>query len=130
MSENLRLGLQTEGLLELIGQLGEAAIAAGQRAAEQRRKERRPRRGTTLRPGPDTVLWNALVERITPLLVGHGSKAHLARVLSVPRQRIHDYFVARTQMPDAERVLHLLGWLATQGQAKEAAPASPAEPAS
>ncbi|MFH1498662.1 MAG: hypothetical protein ABII82_12650 [Verrucomicrobiota bacterium] len=101
-------------LAELIGRLGEAAVEAGRRAAEQRRKGKRPRRGGTLRPGPDTVLWNTLVDRVQPLLGERGAKANLARVLSVPRQRIHDYFVARTQMPDAERLLHLLGWLANR----------------
>lgn len=112
-------------LVELIGRLGEAAVEAGRRAAETRQKERRRRRGATLRPGPETVLWNTLVDQVQPLLGEHGAKANLARVLSVPRQRIHDYFVARTQMPDAERLLHLLGWLAVR-EAPESARSFPA----
>jgi hypothetical protein len=35
----------------------------------------------------------------------------LARLLEVPRQRVNEYFVSRTMMPDAERLLHVLAWL-------------------
>lgn len=114
---------------ELLGRLGEAAIEAGRRAAQERRKVRRGRRGGTLRPGSETVLWNTLVDRIQPLLAVHGTKANLARVLSVPRQRIHDYFVSRTAMPDAERLLHLLGWLAVREKSAGDPASFPAPPA-
>ncbi len=33
-------------------------------------------------------------------------------MLGVPAQRVHDYFIRRSAMPDTERVLLLLGWLA------------------
>jgi hypothetical protein len=33
-------------------------------------------------------------------------------MLGVPAQRVHDYFVRQSAMPDAERLLLLLGWLA------------------
>jgi len=74
----------------------------------------RPRHGQTLRPGPQTVLWNALVLAIRPHLRSYGAKAKLARFLGVPPQRVSAYFVARTQAPDAERTLLLLTWLAQQ----------------
>ena len=49
-----------------------------------------------------------------PHLAKWGTKAVLARELEVPRQRVHDYFVARTRMPDAERMLRVLTWLIQQ----------------
>jgi hypothetical protein len=72
---------------------------------------RRPR-GSTRRPGPATPMWNALVHSITPLLRPWGEKSRLARILGVPPQRVHDYFVRRTAAPDAERTLQLMHWLA------------------
>ena len=73
-----------------------------------------PRRGATLRPGPQTPLWNVLVRMTRPHLRRHGMKSQLARILGVPPQRVHTYFVARQQAPDAERTLLLLTWLARQ----------------
>jgi hypothetical protein len=76
----------------------------------------RPRRhlGDTLRPGPHTPLWNAFVNSARPLLQKRGEKIRLARLIGVPRQRIHDYLVGRGRMPDAERMLLLLEWLAAR----------------
>lgn len=70
------------------------------------------RRNATLRPGADTPLWNALVAAIRPQLRRRGEKINLGRELGVPPQRIHEYFVARTAAPDAERTLALMIWLA------------------
>lgn len=70
------------------------------------------RRNATLRPGLDTPLWNALVVAARPHLRRRGEKINLGRELGVPPQRIHEYFVARTAAPDAERTLALLVWLA------------------
>lgn len=72
------------------------------------------RRNATLRPGPDTPMWNALVLSVRPHLRRRGEKTNLGRELGVPPQRIHEYFVARTATPDAERVLCVLRWLATR----------------
>ena len=47
-----------------------------------------------------------------PQLRRRGEKINLGRELGVPPQRIHEYFVARTAAPDAERTLALLVWLA------------------
>lgn len=103
-----------EVLLNILGELGGLAVENAQRAAQRRKDARRPHKGATLRPGDDTPLWSAVVEKIRPYLRVRGAKANLARVLEVPRQRVHDYFVAGTQMPDAERMLHILLWLAAR----------------
>lgn len=105
---------------ELLHALGALAVEQAKKAAERRRVARRPRRGSTLRPGDDTPLWNAVVVRVRPHLAARGAKANLARVLEVPRQRVQDYFVNRSQMPDAERMLHVLLWLASRETAGDA----------
>jgi hypothetical protein len=99
------------GILE---ELGALAVEQAQRAGQRRKDARRPRRGATLRPGEDTPLWSAVVEKMRPHLRVRGAKANLARVLEVPRQRVHDYFVSGTQMPDAERMIQVLLWLAAR----------------
>lgn len=91
--------------------LVEATARAAGRAAHRAR--RRPR-GATLRPGPATPLWNELARFAASRVTRYGAKAHLARCLGVPRQRVHEYLVARTACPDAERVLRLLVWLRAQ----------------
>lgn len=95
--------------------------AAARDMAVEARKQvavRRPRarRGATLRPGVDTPLWNAVVELARPALKRRGAKAILARELGVHRARIGEYFGPRSSMPDAERVLRLLLWLARQSK--------------
>lgn len=72
------------------------------------------RRNRTLRPGPGTPHWNALVLAVRPHLRRRGSKINLARELGLPGQRVNEFFVARTATPDAERTLALLHWLATR----------------
>ena len=99
------------GILE---ELGALAVEQAQRAVQRRKDARRPRRGATLRPGEDTPWWPAVVEKMRPHLRVRGAKANLARVLEVPRQRVHDYFVSGTQMPDAERMIQVLLWLAAR----------------
>lgn len=74
---------------------------------------RGPRRkvGATLRVGPGTPLWNQLAKEILPFLKARGEKARLAHLLGVHRQAVNEYFVSRSRMPDAERVLLLREWL-------------------
>ncbi len=103
-----------DSLIGLLGDLGVLAVEHAQRSAQRRKDARRPRRGATLRPGDDTPLWSAVVTKVRPHLAKRGAKANLARVLEVPRQRVHDYFVTGTQMPDAERMIHVLLWLASR----------------
>ena len=76
----------------------------------------RRRCGATLRPGPQTPMWMALVLMVAPLLRPRGEKSRLARILGVPPQRVHEYFVRRTSAPDAERTLLLIHWLAQRRQ--------------
>lgn len=101
-------------LVDLLGELGSLAVEQAQLAAQRRKDARRPRKGATLRPGADTPLWNTVVEKLRPHLRVRGAKANLARVLELPRQRVHDYVVSGTQMPDAERMIHILLWLASR----------------
>ena len=73
---------------------------------------RRGRGGSrTLRPGVDTPHWNNLVRQIRPHLRRRGSKAQLARLLGLPRQRLQDCLKAGSACLDAERTLQLVGWL-------------------
>lgn len=101
---------------QLVEDLIEAAVkaakkAAAARAAEARRRIRPPRPRLTLRPGFETPLWNELVKQVRPHLRRYGSKAQLARVLGLPRQRLQDCLKAGSASLDAERTLMLLGWL-------------------
>jgi len=103
-----------EVVMRILGELGALAVEHAQRASQRRKEARRPRKGATLRPGEETPLWSAVVEQMRPHLRVRGAKTSLARVLEVPRQRVHDYFVAGTKMPDAERMIHILLWLASR----------------
>ncbi|HZP60515.1 MAG TPA: hypothetical protein VFB27_09350 [Opitutaceae bacterium] len=77
------------------------------------------RRGFTLRPGPDTPLWNELVRQAGPLLHRRGSKAQLAKILGLPRQRLQDCLKTRTACLDGERTLLLLCWIAARQQGRD-----------
>ena len=101
--------LEMGGVLETVAQ--ELARAARKRAHNNRK---RIKRGATLRPCDETPLWNALVSHVQPRLAKRGARALLARELDLHRARIGEYFFRRTAMPDAERTLTLLLWLARQ----------------
>ena len=103
---------------EIIEALVAVAAESARRTAGQR-KRRRPKRGLTLQPGPDTPLWNELVRQVVPLLARRGSKVHLARILGLPRQRLQVCLKAKTAHLDAERTLLLLAWLATRRRGGE-----------
>lgn len=111
-------GARLSALLELAAILEIPATAL---ARELRRRFRGParRRGTTLRPGPDTPLWLALVAEVEPHLRVRGAKARLARVLGLSPGRLREFFKARSAMPDAERTLFLLLWLAEKGRGRD-----------
>ena len=102
--------------------LAEAAEQAARRAMRAVHHRFRRRIGATLRPGPATPLWNALVRQAQPLLRKRGSKAHLARLLRLPRQRMQDCLKARTAGLDAERTLLLLCWVAARQQGRDPVP--------
>jgi len=107
---------------ELILCFFETAESAARKALRPRRtpaSNRVPKRGLTLQPGAATPLWNELVKQVLPLLKKRGSKAHLARLLGLPRQRLQDCFKAKTACLDAERTLFLLCWSAARQQGKD-----------
>lgn len=94
------------------GLLEDLAVALAQEA--RKRMKARPRaRGATLRPGLETPLWNALMESVRPYLRRHGAKTLLARELGLAPARVSDFARGRA-MPDAERALELLLWVARQ----------------
>ncbi len=95
------------------------ALAAASRAADARRRRRAPKRGLTLLPGPDTPLWNELVRQVRPHLRKRGSKVQLARLLGLPRQRLHVCLKAERGCLDAERTLLLLAWLSARQRGRE-----------
>ncbi len=104
---------------ELALQLFQAALGAASRAADARRRRRAPKRGLTLQPGPDTPLWNELVRQVRPHLRQRGSKAQLARLLGLPRQRLQVCLKAERGCLDAERTLLLLAWLCARREERE-----------
>lgn len=109
-----RLPARLDQIAAPVEALVTSALEYAKEAARRRNGLRRPRVGSTLRPGPDTPLWNALADEVEPLVRVFGEQAKLGRKLNLPRQRIHQFFIARSQMPDAERVLELLLWLVRQ----------------
>ncbi|HEX2101533.1 MAG TPA: hypothetical protein VHF69_12755 [Candidatus Synoicihabitans sp.] len=117
---SLRMGIPHPlmPLANLLETLAALAVEHAARAAKRQTGLNRARRGATLRPGLETPLWNAVVDRVRLHLRRRGAKANLARLLAVPRQRVHDYFVGQSQMPDAERLIHLLLWLNAREGAK------------
>ncbi len=102
----------------LIEALWDAACTPAQKPV-RRRESDLPGYNCTLRPGSDTPLWTSLVRVTLPLLRKRGTKAHLARILGLPRQRLNEFFVERTATPDAERTLRLLVWIAQRNRGKD-----------
>ena len=101
---------------------GVSAIAReSARCVRQAGKQMRAPVGVTLRPGPQTPLWNELVGTLRSWLKRRGEKVLLARVLGIPRQRVHDFLVGRGRMPDAERTLLMLEWLAARQRGEKPA---------
>ncbi|HWA87549.1 MAG TPA: hypothetical protein VG710_15070 [Opitutus sp.] len=99
-----------EPLAVALDSAASAAVRAGKKAV--RRPHRRA--GGTLTPGVETPLWNELAAECAAHLAKRGDKVGLARVLGLPRQRVHQLLVARSACPDAERTLQLLVWLSQQ----------------
>lgn len=97
-----------EGLAE---GLAYAARETAKAARKAYKEHTRVSRGGTIRPGPDTPLWNELAAEARQLIRHYGEKANLARFLGVPRQRVHQYLMDQSAGPDAERTLLLLAWV-------------------
>ncbi len=90
----------------------ESSAMALSQVAYRHLRPRAPRsRGSTVRPGGATPRWLALVAAVRPHLRRRGEKSLLARQLGLHPARMHEFFIARSAMPDAERTLLLLGWL-------------------
>jgi hypothetical protein len=105
----------TGGLIWILAEAAEQAARDAMRATKPRKRER----GVTLRPGEATPLWLELVKQAQPFLRKRGSKAQLARLLRLPRQRLHDCLKARSACLDAERTLLLVCWIAARRDGRE-----------
>ena len=106
----------THPRLEIALQLGGAlvfAVEATARALKKARARAKGVRGVALHPGVDTPLWNELSLVLRNQTWSYGEKAKLGRILGVPRQRVDD-FIAGRRLPDGERTLLLLHWLAAR----------------
>ena len=112
--EPLAPGLKFTGGIVLI--LAEAAEQSARKAMRAVRHHYRKRVGATVRPGANTPLWNELVKQAQPHLRRRGSKTDLARLLKLPRQRVHDCLKAKSACLDAERALQLMCWVAAKQQ--------------
>ena len=96
----------------------ELAAARILRENEKRRIANHRRYGSTLRPGAKTPLWNDLRNSVRESTRTYGEQAKLARILGLPRQRVNSFLTGGSQMPDAERTLLLLGWLAAKREGR------------
>ena len=88
------------------------AAVTGYEQVKKARSRRRPLKAVPKRrPGELTPMWNALAQQLQSELAPRGSKAHLARYLGIPRQRITDYLHGGRRLPDAETLLRMLHWI-------------------
>eukprot|EP01031_Cornospumella_fuschlensis_P018950 gene18950-23212_t len=105
--------------LDLATLLAEAAVESIRRKIKKSARDRRPRRGHTIKPGTDTPLWNELAATVRAQCVRRGEKAKLARILGLPRQRLHEFLRERRALPDAERTLLMLVWLQARREGRD-----------
>jgi hypothetical protein len=115
---NLHLPARLAPLLAFADVLDAAARESAKALTKVYREATRTSRGGTLRPGAETPLWNELAKLAASHLERYGDKANLARILGVPRQRVHEYLVSQTACPDTERALMLLAWVLTAEKRK------------
>ncbi len=101
--------------VQLIAALGDgflmAAEAALRKASKARRRNRMSPTAPRRSPGPETPLWNLVVDRLRVELKPRGAKSRLARFLEVPPQRVTDWVTGKRRLPDAETLLRVLFWL-------------------
>lgn len=102
---------QLKPWLALGGVLTRAAEIGARRVHQSLVARRRPA-GFARRPGADSPMWNVLAARLRDRTQPYGAQARLARYLGVPRQRLYNFLVGRSRLPDAELTLRLLHWLA------------------
>lgn len=101
-------------LLNLADDLMTDADEAIRAAIKAYKKHTRKSRGGTIRPGPETPLWNELAAETRRLIRKRGEKVNLGRFLGLPRQRVHQYLMEKSAGPDAERTLLLLVWVSAK----------------
>lgn len=101
-------------LLALADELLNASETTARRTAQTYHHVTRKSRGGTLRPGPDTPLWNELAAETRRLIRKRGEKANLGRFLGLPRQRVHEFLMEKSAGPDTERTLRLLIWVSAK----------------
>jgi len=106
-------------LPEMVRDLLVEAVAEMRANGRRKKPDRRPGRFVTLRPGPETPVWNQLVKHAAPYLRKRGDKVKLARLLGIPRQRLHQLLVERSACADAERTLLLIAWVHARRSGKE-----------
>ena len=99
-------------LAEFLNDLIDEAALRAREKREAKRIRTRKQVGSTLRPGKDTPLWNFLRADVQKLLKVRGEQAKLARILGLHRQSINAFVTSGSRMPDAERTLMILAWLA------------------
>jgi len=107
--------------LDLAIALAEVAAKSARQRLKESARARRPQKGRTIKPGRDTPLWNELAAAVRAQLSRRGEKVKLARLLGLPRQRIHEFLRKRCALPDAERTLFLLVWLQTRREGRDLA---------
>ena len=101
-------------LLDMGEGLSSVAEATAKLAVHHYRQRRRVRRGSTVRPGARTPLWNELAAEARRLIRKRGEKVNLSRFLGFPRQRVHEFLKAQSAVPDGERTLMLLTWVSAK----------------
>ena len=107
--------------LDLATNLAEAAARSLRQKVKLAGRQFRPQRGRTIKPGTDTPLWNELAATVRGQLIRRGEKVRLARLLGLPRQRVHEFLLERRSLPDAERTLLLLVWLQARREGRDLA---------
>jgi hypothetical protein len=111
-----KTGQEVAGLVE---HLLEVAVENLRSVGRRQKPDRRRRGFAALQPGPDTPVWNELVRQAQPYLRKRGDKVRLARLLGLPRQRVHQLLVERSACADAERTLLLVAWVNAKRSGRE-----------
>jgi hypothetical protein len=97
---------------DLLSDLVDDAAFRAKERRDAKRFQARKRIGATLRPGKDSPLWNRLRADLRSQVRKRGEQVNLARVLGLPRQQVNSFLTRGDRMPDAERTLIMLAWIA------------------
>ena len=111
------------GVILVLELLRQGVMAIGdsveKRRARGRKAAREARPGQALFAGVNTPLWNALALALKSECRKRGDQVKLARMVGLPRQRMNNFLHGKGGLPDAERTLVLLNWLAARSQSPE-----------